>query len=130
MTDLEFSELTANELAILKVLWQNGALSAREVHDRLAGQRDWSYSTTRTFLERMVKKSLLTKKSYHGMNLYQPGISKAQGLAPSVKHFAEQVLELDLGKVVNLFTGSQALSKGEIEELQKILELDEEDDPA
>ena len=130
MTELEISELTANELAILKVLWQNGALSAREVHDHLAALRDWSYSTTRTFLERMVKKSLLVKKSSHGMNLYKPGISKAQGLAPSVKHFAEQVLELDLGKVVNLFTGSQALSSGEIEELQKILALDEEDGPA
>ena len=127
MANLEHSELTGNELAILKVLWEKGALSAREVHETLATQRDWSYSTTRTFLERMVKKALVIKNRYHGINLYKPGLTKAQGLAPSVKHFVEQVLELDLGEVVNLFTGSQALNKTELEELHHILELNEED---
>jgi len=123
----EFSELTTNELVILKVLWDSEGLSAREIHDALASQRDWSYSTSRTIIERMVKKNLLTKQSYHGLNLYRAAISKAQGLAPAVKLFAELVLERDLGTVVNLFTGSQALTHQELEELQQLLELHPED---
>lgn len=124
MKGVHTSELTANELAIMKVLWKQKELSAREVHDQIATQKGWSYSTSRTLLERMAKKGLLQKQSFHGINLYQPTISKAQGLAPSVRHFAEQVLEMELGKVVNLFSGSGALTSAELEELQQVLDLE------
>jgi predicted transcriptional regulator len=117
-------ELTVNELAFLKLLWKEGSLSAREIHKSLDSKFEWSYSTTRTLLERMVKKDLLKKEAFHGIFLYTPAISKARGLAQTVRHFAENVLEMELAPVVNLFTGGQALSAKEIEELQHILETE------
>jgi general secretion pathway protein E len=70
-------ELNKSELAVLEVLWGKGELSAREVHEGLADALDWAYSKTRTTLDRMASKGLLSKRSSHGIYLYEPLVTKA-----------------------------------------------------
>jgi predicted transcriptional regulator len=115
-------ELSKSELDIMKVLWRDGRLSAREVHDEVADTYDWAYSTTKTIMDRMVKKALLERRNFHGVFLYRPLISKPAGLAQFVRNFADHVLELDYGSVVSLFARSKTLSPKEIEELSRLLE--------
>ncbi len=115
-------DLNENELAVMKVLWEQGAQSAREIHDALQARRDWSYSTTRTVLERMCKKSFLQKRSFHGLYVYQARFGKPLGLARRVRNFARQVLETDLAPVVSLVARSEALTPEELDELSAILE--------
>jgi BlaI family penicillinase repressor len=105
----------------MKTLWKTGALSAREIHERLAGRTGWAYSTTRTTVERMVAKRLLTKRSFHGLNVYAPAISRPQGIARLVREFAEQVLDLPSPPVAALFAESDALTPAEIAELRTLL---------
>ena len=47
------------ELAILKILWAQEPLSAREVHSEIEKKLDWSNSSTRKTLERMSNKNFL-----------------------------------------------------------------------
>ena len=121
----ELPQLTSAELDVMKVLWESGELSAREVHERLAERQGWAYSTTRTMLERMVRKSLLGKRAFHGLHLYGTRISRAAGLARRVRDFAREVLETSHGPVVSLFAESEALTEEEIRELEALL-ADEE----
>lgn len=121
-------EVARSELEVLKVLWEEGRLSAREVHDRIAAAQGWAYSTTRTVLDRMAKKGLLGRARFHGMLLYEPRISRPLGLARLVRDFAERVLELDSAAVLPLFARSEALSEEELAELSRLLdEVDEGD---
>ena len=119
-------ELSRSELDIMKILWKDGRSSAREVHDQLSVAYGWAYSTTKTIMDRMVKKGRLSRENFHGVFLYNPLISKPAGLAKLVRNFADNVLELDYGSVVSLFARSKALTAKEIEELQKILEKQSE----
>lgn len=116
--------LTQAEHDVMKVLWKDGQLSAREIHDRIADRNGWAYSTTRTILERMVQKDFLIKKLFHGIHIYSTRISRVVGLAKMVKDFASHVLELDHAPVVSLFAESEALTTEEIEELRELLEND------
>ncbi|MEM7050800.1 MAG: BlaI/MecI/CopY family transcriptional regulator [Acidobacteriota bacterium] len=125
MTDQPLPELASSELDAMSVLWKAGALSAREVHDQLRSRHDWAYSTTRTVLERLVKKGHLEKKSFHGVWLYDPRISRPQGLARRVRDFAEKVLELDAVAVVPLFARGGSLSEDELAELTRLLERED-----
>jgi predicted transcriptional regulator len=124
----ELPEPNPSELHLLKILWRDGALAARELHERVGDVQGWAYSTTRTVLERMVGKGLLTKRPFHGLNLYGAAISRPAGLAKLVRDFAERVLELDPAPVVGLFAESEALSAEEIEELAALIERDEAGD--
>ncbi len=114
-------QLAPAELDVMKVLWRSGTSSAREIHDQLRGRTGWACSTTRTMLERLVKKGLLAKRSLHGLHVYQATISRPQGLARAVRDFATQVLGLAHVPVAALFAESEALTPAEIEELRRLL---------
>jgi BlaI family penicillinase repressor len=121
----ELPQLAPAELDVMKVLWADGRLSAREVHERLAERQGWAYSTTRTTLERLVKKAVLGKDAFHGLHLYEPRITRAAGLARMVRDFARQVLETSPVPVVSLFAESGTLTADEIAELDALLKTTE-----
>lgn len=121
MPNLDRSEINRTDFAVLKVLWKRGAVSAREAHDDLETHFAWAYSTTRTTLERMVKKGLVRKEPFHGLLIYRAAVSRVSVLAARVREFAESVLELDPAPVVSLFSQGDALDAAEIDELERLL---------
>ncbi len=118
----DIPELSKAEYDILRILWKDGRLTIREVHDQVYGIHKWAYTTTKTIMDRMIKKGLLEREKYHGIFLYRPLISRPAGLARMVRFFADRVLETDIGSVVSIFAKSNTLSAEEIEELERILE--------
>ena len=121
-THRDLPQLTPTELDVMKILWDADGLSAREIHQRIGEFQDWAYSTTRTTIERMVRKGLVEKNSFHGLHVYRASVSRASGLARLVRDFAHQVLEGSHVPVVSLFADSGALSAQEIEELSLLLQ--------
>ena len=115
-------DLTKAEFDILRILWKSGRLNVREVHEQLIENYNWAYSTTKTMMDRMVKKGLLRREEFHGVYLYKPLLSRPKGFARFIQFFADRVLELDYGSVVSLFSRSKALSPEEIEELRLLLD--------
>ena len=115
-------ELSKAEYDILRILWKEGRLTVREVHDQVYDIHKWAYTTTKTMMDRMIKKGLLEREKYHGIFLYRPLISRPAGLARMVRFFADRVLETDIGSVVSIFAKSNTLSAEEIEELERLLE--------
>ena len=119
-------DLTKTEFDILRILWKSGRLSVRELHDQMIENYPWAYSTTKTMMDRMVKKELLKREQFHGIFLYRPLISRPKGFARLINFFSDRVLELDYGAVVALFSRSKALTPDEIEELSQILKEENE----
>jgi predicted transcriptional regulator len=119
--DTNLPELTKAEFDILRLLWKSGRLTVRELHDQLTQNYQWAYSTTKTMMDRMVKKALLKRESFHGIFVYRPLLSRPKGFARLVQFFSERVLETDYDAVVSLFSRSQALTPAEIKELKRLL---------
>ncbi len=120
-------DLTKAEFDILRIIWKSGKLSVREVHDQITATHDWVYSTTKTMMDRMIRKQLLAREQFHGVFLYRPLISRPTGFTRFVQFFADRVLELDYGEVVSLFSKSKALNPEEMRELEKLLANEKED---
>ena len=123
---MKLPELTDNELGLMKELWRRGRASAREIHEAMGPKLNWSYSTTRTVLERMTKKGLLEKTSFHGLFLYNPAISRVEGLARFVHAFARDILETGPAPVVSLLADSKTLTPEELDDLARLLDETEE----
>ncbi len=118
-------ELTTAELEVMKVLWRKQPISAREVHDGLPKDQGWAYSTTRTILDRMARKELIRRQSFHGLWLFETAITRPRGLAGFIRRFADRVLEVPVPQVVSLFVENGRLSSEELRELETILEEEE-----
>ena len=52
---------TDAELAILRVLWERGPATVRQVHEALADARDTGYTTTLKLMQIMAEKGLVTR---------------------------------------------------------------------
>ena len=120
-------ELTKTEFDILRILWKSGRLNVREVHEQMIENYNWAYSTTKTIMDRMAKKNLLKKETFHGVFLYEPMITRPTGFARLIGFFSDRVLELDHAAVVSLFSRSKALTPDEIKELSALLDQEKED---
>jgi len=117
------------ELELLKCLWRDGACSARELHNAAVATLDWSYSSTRKTLERMVDKGLVKEGSQHGLNVYSARVGKVATLAALSTDFARRVLEIDGPLPSQAFADSRLLSSQEIEQLQALLRAHDEGQP-
>jgi BlaI family penicillinase repressor len=118
------------ELELLKALWRQGVCSAREVHNGAAGALDWSYSSTRKTLERMVDKGLVADTVEHGLNMYRAKVGKVATLAALSTDFARRVLEIDGALPAQAFADSRLLSEQELQQLDALLRAPAGDDPA
>lgn len=117
--------VTEPEFLILRILWREGALSVREIHDQLSEQNGWAYTTTKTVMDRMAGKDVLKRTSSHGVYLYHPLISRSQAMLKWVKFMANGLFETDYNEVVTMFSKRGLLSDSEIDELYSLLEKEE-----
>ena len=122
------SQLSKYELAILKVLWADAPLSAREIQDKVGPQLDWSFSTTRTTLSRMAEKSLLLPDTKHGVRVYTPVESKARTLSGVMREFFDTFFEMKGPLPTAAFHDSKILSEEEWLELDRLLNEGDDDD--
>jgi BlaI family penicillinase repressor len=109
------------ELSLLKALWKQHPLSAREIHDRVKEELAWSFSSTRKTLERMLEKGMISQHSAHGMNVYAPVVEKVETLAAFAHDFSHRVMEMNAPLPVNMFTGSKLVNQHELKELEQLL---------
>lgn len=117
----QLPELSKAEYDILRQIWKHGRQTVREVHDRLLSTSGWAYTTTKTMMDRMVQKDLLSREQFHGIYLYQAKITRPAGLAKMIQFFADRVFEMDSSEVVAMFAQSKAIPPQEIEELEKLV---------
>lgn len=124
MSDAKNSTPSQAELAVLKQLWAAGPQSAREVHNRVATETGWSYSTTRTLITRMAEKGLVGRRDVHGLAVYEAEIEKVSLMNRMIRDFAANILEIDGPLPATAFANSRLLSDDEAAELSRLLEED------
>ena len=115
------------ELALLKLFWRHGPMSARETQEHAGPELNWAVSTTRTTLERMRAKGLLDRRSVHGMAVYataQPKVQVVGGLLRRLRG----LLDIKGDLPASAFAGSELLSPEEVAELEDLLARDGEGD--
>jgi predicted transcriptional regulator len=113
--------LTAPELEIHKILWQHQPQTGKAIHERLHALYAWSYSSTRKTLERMVTKGALSCDTQGNKKIYTSELEKIPTLAVYAQDFASRVLEIRGPVPVAMFSDSQLLKEGEIDELEAML---------
>lgn len=109
------------ELTVLKSLWKQHPLSAREIHDHVKAELDWSYSSTRKTLERMLDKGYVRQQLVHGVQVYEAALEKVGTLAAFAHDFGKRVMEMDAPLPVNMFTGSKLVDHAELAQLERLL---------
>ena len=111
-----------SELSLLKALWKTQPLSAREIHAAVEAELDWSFSSTRKTLERMLDKQMVAQHTRHGVQVYEARLDKVATLAAFAHDFASRVMEMDAPMPATMFTGSRLVDARELAQLDQMLQ--------
>ncbi len=112
---------SVTELSLLKALWKQHPLSARELHERVVDELGWSFSSPRKTLERMLDKQMVLQHMVHGVLVYAAALEKVDTLAAFAHDFGRRVMELDGPLPVTMFTGSKLVDHDELAQLDQLL---------
>ena len=110
------------ELSLLKALWRDAPLSARDLHAHVEPELGWSFSSTRKTLERMLDKGMVAQDSAAGIQVYRPLLEKVGTLAAFARDFSRRVMEMDAPLAAAMFTGSKLVYQQELERLDSLLQ--------
>jgi predicted transcriptional regulator len=123
-------ELSPAELEVLRVLWDEGACTVRQVLDALAGRgRDWAYTTVLTFLSRMNQKGVVSSDKSGLAHVYRAALTRNRVRKERLRTLVDDLYDGAAGSLVLHLVKSQNLSREDIEALQQLIEeLDDKAD--
>ncbi|QIF02652.1 BlaI/MecI/CopY family transcriptional regulator [Roseimicrobium sp. ORNL1] len=116
---------TPSELVILRVLWERGPSTVREVMDSLTGERDMGYTTVLKFLQIMLEKKLVARDDSGKTHVYTAATPAEKMQRRLVGDLLDKVFSGSVSGLVMHALGSKKASTEELREIRRMLdELD------
>jgi predicted transcriptional regulator len=114
---------TDAELEILRVLWDRGPSTVRQVHEALADIRETGYTTTLKLMQIMADKGLVTRDESSRTHVYESRVSQEQTQRQLVDDLVDRAFG---GSAAELVLRALATRKTTDEELREIRRLIDE----
>ena len=108
---------TERELEILKILWELGEASVREVFDIMHKREDVAQNTVQTFLRLMEGKGLVQHKAEGRTFIYRPLYSRQR----TVTRFLDRVFDGAVEELVMNAIAAKRMSTAELEGLEEMI---------
>jgi len=113
---------TNAELAILRVLWDQGPTTVRVVHETLSGPRGTGYTTTLKLMQIMADKGLVSRDDRARTHVYRARLTREQTQRQLVSDLVNRAFEGSASALVMQALSSQAASAEELAEIQELIE--------
>jgi BlaI family transcriptional regulator, penicillinase repressor len=114
---------TDAELNILRVLWQRGPSTVREVHDAMSGERTVAYTTTLKVLQVMTEKGLTVREDVRGQHVYRPRQAEEETQRRLVADLLDRAFGGSTSKLVIQALTSRRASPEELREIRRLLAM-------
>ena len=92
---------TEAELAILRVLWQRGPSTVREIWEQISPRQQTGYTTVLKTMQIMFEKGLLKRDEAQRSHVYKASVSEAQTQRQVVGHLLDRLFS---GSAAKLFS--------------------------
>ena len=112
-----------SELDVIKVLWDRGEGTVREILETLkAAGRSWSYATVATLLDRLETKGMITSNRSELAFVYKPAGTEASVRQKRVGSLVDKLYQGEPGLLVLHLLKSHPLDPGQAKEVRALLE--------
>ncbi len=112
---------TDQELEILKVIWQRGSATVREVFEDLLKQRQIAYTTVLTMMGILEQKGHVTKTPGERAYVYSSTHSEQQVLSSMVREFMDRVFDGSAERLVAHLIENPEVTPEELDRIRTLL---------
>jgi BlaI family penicillinase repressor len=113
--------ISESEWQVMALVWERSPVAAGELVDSLSQRRGWHSRTTRTLLDRLVKKGALKATLVGKRYLYEPLLSLNACIRQESRSFLERVFGGEAAPMLLYLVRESKLSSDEIKELKRLL---------
>ena len=115
------AEPTKSELAVLQILWQQGPLTVRSVHDALnEGKEATQYTSTLKLMQVMTDKGMLARDETNMKHVYHAVLEEGGTKGHLLSKFIDTMYQGSVGSMMLALLGNEKTSG---EDLRKVKEL-------
>jgi BlaI family penicillinase repressor len=113
---------TASELEILRVLWNRGPSTVREVHESLSEKKDLGYTTVLKLLQIMTTKGTVRRNETQRAHVYEACLPAEQTKRQIAGDMLQRVFEGSASQLMMHALAGSRSSPEEIGELRRLLD--------
>ena len=117
---------TDSELAILRVLWDRGACTVRQIHEEFSRKRPSGYTTVLKTLQIMTEKGLVKRDEANRTHIYEAAQTEQQTQRRLVGDLLERAFGGSAMKLVMQALGSKKTSPEDLARIRRFLDDIEE----
>ena len=111
------------EWTVMQVLWSApSGLTADEVIEALKGQVTWNARTSRTLINRLLRKKALRYEQEGRRYRYFPAVARERCVRQETRSFVQRVYGGTVTPMLAAFIDETELSPEDVEELKRILD--------
>lgn len=112
---------TEAELAILRVLWERGPSTVRQVHESLNAEKKTGYTTVLKFMQIMLEKGLVSRDETAYAHIYQARLPQEQTQRTLVADLLDRAFGGSMSGLVMQALSARKATPEELSEIRKIL---------
>ncbi len=124
---MRFSEA---EWKVMRVVWRRPGAAVREIVAELKGETEWSYSTVKTMLARLVEKGALSLEKDANLYRYTATVNERDARRSALRSLLDRAFDGTLGSLLHHLVADEKLSRRELEELRGLLAAEQAAKPA
>lgn len=113
---------TDAELAILRVLWERGPSTVRQVHDALSRDRQAAYTTALKLLQIMTEKGLVDRDERDRTHVYRARFGEEQTQRQLVRDLVDRAFGGSAMKLVMQALAAKRASPEELRDIRKAID--------
>jgi len=113
---------TDAELAILRILWNRGPSTVRQVHEILGLERQAAYTTALKLLQIMTEKGLVERDESDRTHIYRPRLSEETTQRQLVRDLVDRAFGGSSSKLVMQALATKRASAEELRDIRKAID--------
>jgi BlaI family penicillinase repressor len=117
--------LTPQELEIMKVVWQRGDATVRDVYETLLERRKIAYTSVMTMMQILVRKGHLKKRRADRAYVYRPSQPETTVVRSMVGEFVDRVFDGSAQPLLVHLLKDRRLTEEELDELARLIKESE-----
>lgn len=115
------TKLSAQQIEIIKVVWQLGEATVRDVYEALRAQRPVAYTTVMTMMKTMEARGHLRKRMEGRAHVYRAVEPQKRALRKIVKDFLDRVFNGSAEPLLAHLVEERKLSEKDLEALARMI---------
>src|ERR1700761_4766458 len=114
--------LTAQELEIMKIVWERESVTVRDVYEALLERRKVAYTTVMTMMKILEQKKYLKKNQQDRAYVYRPAQPQRQVIGAMVRDFVNRVVNGSAEPLLVHLVEEHDLSREDLDEISRLRE--------